>query len=108
MVKNDFYYDVVTSDTSGQPLVNHYVTYWTPKTTKNDFLGFFGPLIQFKSFNSTANDLKGFLLWSSTIGHHSRMWKLGPEGSEGAQKVPNMAENVPKVTYWTIDRIWIV
>ena len=63
MVKNDFYYDVVTSDTSGQPLVNHYVTYWTPKTTKNDFLGFFGPLIQFKS----------------------RMWKLGPEGSEGAQ-----------------------
>ena len=85
MVKNDFYYDVVTSDTSGQPLVNHYVTYWTPKTTKNDFLGFFGPLIQFKSFNSTANDLKGFLLWSSTIGHHSCMWKLGPEGLEGAQ-----------------------
>ena len=85
MVKNGSYYDVVTLDTTGQPLVNHYVTYWTPKTTKNDFLGFFGPLIQFKSFNSTANDLKRFLLWSSTIGHHSRMWKLGPEGSEGAQ-----------------------
>ena len=38
----------------------------------------------------------------STIGHHSRMWKFGPEGSEGAQKVPNMAENVPKVTYWIL------
>ena len=75
MVKNGSYYDVVTLDTTGQPLVNHYVTYWTPKTTKNDFLGFFGPLIQFKSFNSTANDLKGFLFWSSTIVHHSRMWK---------------------------------
>ena len=33
-----------------------------------------GLLIEFGSFDLTANDLKGLLLWSSTIGHHSRMW----------------------------------
>ena len=65
-------------------------------------------LIEFESFDLAGNGLKRFLLWLSTIGHHSRMWKFGPEGSEGAQKVPNVAENVPKVTFWTIDRIWII
>ena len=64
--------------------------------------------IQFESFDLDGNCLKRFLLWLSTIGHHSRIWKFCPEGAEGAQQVPNMAENVSKVTYWTIDRIWIV
>ena len=45
----------------------------------------FGLLIQFESFDLAGNGLKRFLLWLSTIGHHSRMWKFGPEGSEGAQ-----------------------
>ena len=44
-----------------------------------------GLLIEFGSFDLTANDLKGFLLWSSTIDHHLHMWKLGPQWSEGLQ-----------------------
>jgi hypothetical protein len=39
----------------------------------------------FESFDLAGNGLKRFLLWLGTIDHHSRMWKFGPEGSEGAQ-----------------------
>ena len=60
----------------------------------------FGLLIQFESFDLAANGLKRFLLWLSTIGHHSRMWKFGPEGSEGAQYGRKCLKR-------TIDRIWI-
>ena len=52
------------------------------KNSKNHV---FRLLIQFESFDLAGNGLKRFLLWLSTIGHHSRMWKFGPEGSEGAQ-----------------------
>ena len=65
MVKNGYYYDVVTLYTTGQPLVNHYVTYWTPQNGQKwpiEFLRLFGLLIQFKSINSTVNGQKRFLL----------------------------------------------
>ena len=57
------------------------------------------------AFDLAGNGLKRFLLWLSTIGHHSRMWKFGPEGSEGAQY---MAGNVSKLTFWTINPIRVI